>query len=936
MNLNRRFIAAATLIVLAAALLRLASLNTIPPGLHYDEAANGVIVRNIAMGGYRPIFIPEYTGKEALWFYTAALIMKIAGPTVFSLRLTSALFGIVSVAATGWLARQLYPNDERRDALALIAMAVLAVAFWHGVLSRFADRAVTQPLLQAVSLGLLWKGLHSTGRRQLRWMALAGFATGLAAYTYLAVRLFPIVLAIALLVFLLSDARRIERIPGLLVYGAAALLAFAPLGWYFIQHPEAFSTRIGQVAPTSLQAAAEGWYLALRMFFLAGDPLMRFNLPGKPMFGPALAVFFVIGLIAVWRDAFMAQGATAKARGALLIVWPVVMLAPTALAVGGFPPSNLRAVGLAPLIALYPALGILELARRTRLHRDSRAGSLGRLAAPAAAALILVSGALTLRDLLRWGVETALYYDNDSHVAALARYLNEDAPASSAAYLATYHYRHPTLTFLAPSSAEARSLFGGEAVVLAPAGDTLIAYTRDALPPPEWQGWLEPYLAAAPLGPDSAPDFYAYLLPEEAQPDVMTVPAANFGNVIQLEGVRFRPARSGNAASFDAVWRILGAAPEPDYAFVAEVCDPYGWCWVRASLDGTLERGLNNTYPAAEWTPGERLLTRIDAPLPEGMPPGEYRVRIHIFSAHGSSRLPLVDAAGGFGGFYTEVEGLDVAASTTPDLDEVPMQVRLSEQAAPYVTLLGYDLPIQAARSGERVNLALHWLSEGEQPVDLDVTIRLGDETVLYRGTPVHGGYPLTRWQPNQMITDRYVLRIPTDLPAGEYPISVQLGDGASTQLASLVVQETNRQFEPPTTTALPEPALLGGQISLIGFDAPASLARGEAANLVLVWRAEAEIETAYTVFVHLIDAAGSILAQEDRQPFAGDQPYPSDLWLVGEVVADGHTLLIPVDAPSGEYRIRVGLYLQENGQRLSIPGTPDNAVILPVTLSIP
>src|SRR5574341_155379 len=162
---QRRFIFAAALILLVAAILRLTALSVIPPGLHYDEAANGVIVRNIAFGGYRPIFIPEYTGKEVLWFYNAALMMQILGPVIFALRLTSAFFGVTTVAATGWLVRQLYHDDVRRDYLALLSMAILAIAFWHGILSRFADRAITQPLLQALSLGLLWQGLRSTSRR---------------------------------------------------------------------------------------------------------------------------------------------------------------------------------------------------------------------------------------------------------------------------------------------------------------------------------------------------------------------------------------------------------------------------------------------------------------------------------------------------------------------------------------------------------------------------------------------------------------------------------------------------------------------------------------------------------------------------------------------------------------------------------------------------
>lgn len=931
-----RFVFAATLIILIAAVLRVSALSSIPPGLHYDEAANGVIVRNIAFDAYRPVFIPDYTGKEVLWFYAASVMMRIVGPTIFALRLTSALCGVVSVAATGSLIRRLYPGDERRDALSLLSMAVLAVALWHGIISRFADRAVTQPLLQALSLGLLWHSLQiKQARRRFLWMALAGMVTGLAAYTYLAVRLFPIVLAAAWIALLIVGPHRRQRLLDLLVFGLAALIVFAPLGWYFLQHPEAFTIRIEQVGPPSPAAALQGWGLALRMFFLSGDPYIRFNLPSTPLFGPVLAGFFLLGLLVAGRDMIRATSASGKARGILLLIWPLVMLAPTALAVGEITPSNLRAIGLAPLIVLYPALGIAEVVQRLR-QRETLRAYVERWAAPAALALILASGLLTVQRLQRWGTDQLLYYENDGHVAALARYLNDEPLHTVTTYLATYHFRHPTLTFLAEQSAEARSLFGGDALVTAPTGPTLIAYTRDALPPDEWLSSLESYRVASPSGPDGTPDFYVYKFPSEIPLEVAAVPPANFANVIQLEGARFYPTRSGGTASIDLAWRILGAAPSPDYAFIVEICDVYDWCWVKANLDGSVERGTNNTYNSTQWTAGERLLTRIDVPIPQGMPPGDYLARISIFSSQGGNRLTLLDSANGFAGLYAAIPGVNIQASTEPDLNDLPIQVRLAEQPAPLVSLIGYDLPVREARPGEQVPLALHWLSMDRQPDDMDVTLQLGSNVILYADAPVHGTYPLTLWQPNELITDRYQLRVPVDLSPGIYPLAVRLGESGPINLGSITVKETSRQFVPPPMEALGRPVVFGGSIALLGYQAPRSLISGQPIDLTLVWRAETQIEMGYTIFVHLIDEQGNIVVQDDRVPFVGGEPYPTNVWLPGEVVTDTHTLTIPPDLRSSEYQIRVGLYLPDNGQRLSVPDHPDNAVILPASFTVP
>src|SRR3990170_3719302 len=89
-----------TLILLIAAALRLAQVGDLPPGLHYDEAADTILAREIAEGRSAPIFIPAYTGKEVLFFYWAAGWMKLIGTTPFAMRLAAAMMGVLTVAAT--------------------------------------------------------------------------------------------------------------------------------------------------------------------------------------------------------------------------------------------------------------------------------------------------------------------------------------------------------------------------------------------------------------------------------------------------------------------------------------------------------------------------------------------------------------------------------------------------------------------------------------------------------------------------------------------------------------------------------------------------------------------------------------------------------------------------------------------------------------------
>ena len=97
--------------------------------------------------GERPIFITSYTGKEVLFFYLAGGLMRLLGESLFTLRLTAALVGLLTVAAVYWLGLELF-RDRR---VALVAAALLAISFWHLLFSHLGFRAITQPLLQALT-----------------------------------------------------------------------------------------------------------------------------------------------------------------------------------------------------------------------------------------------------------------------------------------------------------------------------------------------------------------------------------------------------------------------------------------------------------------------------------------------------------------------------------------------------------------------------------------------------------------------------------------------------------------------------------------------------------------------------------------------------------------------------------------------------------------
>jgi hypothetical protein len=151
-------------VLLAGAWLRLAGLPELPVGLHYDEAANLILTRQIVEGSYRPLFIRAYTGKEVFFFYAAAPWVWMTGGSAWGLRLGAAMQGILTVAATYAATLALLGRRRGARAIALFAAAWLAVAFPHLLLSRYGFRAISQPLLQALTVAALWRGLRPQGR----------------------------------------------------------------------------------------------------------------------------------------------------------------------------------------------------------------------------------------------------------------------------------------------------------------------------------------------------------------------------------------------------------------------------------------------------------------------------------------------------------------------------------------------------------------------------------------------------------------------------------------------------------------------------------------------------------------------------------------------------------------------------------------------------
>lgn len=396
------------LITCAAAFLRLSALDRLPPGLYHDEAYNGLDALGV-LQGHMPIFFEANNGREPLFIYLAAISVGILGRSPGALRIVSAVLGTFTVPAVYWLGRELF---NRR--VGLMGAVLTATTVWTLNLSRVAFRAVSMPLLAAISLALLWSGLR---RRRLARMALAGAVYGLSLYTYLAAR-FSVIALLLFIIYVLLWHRPNFWLRGWLVFALLSAIVVLPLGLYFLTH---WQETIGRAAQVSiLNASVSGgdlWgtllrhtWRALSGFWDRGDFIPRHNVPLRPVFDPLIALAFLGGMLLAlsrWRRD--------PAYG-LILIWLATMLMPTILAEN--PLHMLRASGVLPVLFFFPALGLLEL------YRFLRARNARWIGLALVFGMLAVSSAQSLSDYARHLESEAVYYNFEAGATQLAVTIN--------------------------------------------------------------------------------------------------------------------------------------------------------------------------------------------------------------------------------------------------------------------------------------------------------------------------------------------------------------------------------------------------------------------------------------------------------------------------------------------------------------------------------
>jgi hypothetical protein len=229
---------------------------------------------------------------------------------------------------------------------------------------------------------------------------------------------------------------------------------------------------------------------------------------------------------------------------------------------------------------------------------------------------------------------------------------------------------------------------------------------------------------------------------------------------------------------------------------------------------------------------------------------------------------------------------------------------------------------------GERLPVTLYW--RASRPVDKDYMVSLdaksvaGNEGGGWLNHLASEEYPTSQWRRGEVIVDVHQLQMPPAARSGFYLLSMRLVDSTTKEyvsdrmiLGKLEFVERARNFETPQVQH-PVGVDLGGVVQLIGYDLPQEqVAAGEAFPLTLYWRALDEMNTSYTVFVHVVGPDGVIRGQWDSVP--GDDTLPTTGWVKDEVITDEYLVPMDEDAPPWQYTILVGMYDPMTGERLQV-----------------
>lgn len=377
-------------IMIVAALFRFTELQSIPSEMTSDHVEKILDSQRI-LDGNPQVFFPNNGGREPIQFYLMAVISHVPGlgMNFYTLKFLTAVEGMLSILVLWWMGREIIGENEPElgNVVGLILAALVAVSYWHTMLSRLGLRIVLTVIVTGLLVIFFSRALRYNRRGDF---IKSGLVLGIGIYAYQATRMLPVVviagILLAVLFSLFRSGRRdqiVRYIVNLAILVLMSLVVFVPMLGFARDYPEDFWRRTsgrlmgdeivqttdanGQIvtrnATMEERMAAFQQNLgilvnnirnALLMYNWKGDVAWITAVPNRPEMDVITGSLFIVGLGA-WGIRMV------KRRDAADWLMPAalfIMLLPSALSIA-YPienPSATRTSGSLPEAYLFAAL----------------------------------------------------------------------------------------------------------------------------------------------------------------------------------------------------------------------------------------------------------------------------------------------------------------------------------------------------------------------------------------------------------------------------------------------------------------------------------------------------------------------------------------------------------------------------------------------------
>jgi hypothetical protein len=253
------------------------------------------------------------------------------------------------------------------------------------------------------------------------------------------------------------------------------------------------------------------------------------------------------------------------------------------------------------------------------------------------------------------------------------------------------------------------------------------------------------------------------------------------------------------------------------------------------------------------------------------------------------------------------------------------------------------DVSTHNVVQGESLDVSVVWGAREAPRQDWTAFLKLVSPT----GQEVQRAYfdlfpdwPTSKWGDNAVARGRWTVQVDPYMAQGDtYAMTLGLanletGEQLGTvELGQLNVRVVERTFEMPQVE-IESDAVFGDRFRLLGYDVRQA---GDQMTVTLHWKALQRVDTAYQFFVHLIDPISEkLVAQADVMPY--HWTYPTFWWEADEIVSDEITLPL-AGVPQGSYRLEIGVYDPDSGERLPLSDgdgrQPADRLVLPEMVEI-